>query len=374
MQRLYRRNRRRAAREALKIPSLQCNVPADSLKEKFFKENDNLYDPSIFTTCSTEIEPPNTSLFTPIEIQSKLGKCKNTAPGPDRLTYQHLKKIDPDCKTIASIFNICLKARRIPQSWKDSTTIFIPKSGEPSDPGNWRPIALSNTLYKLFTSLIAKRLSNWIENNNNLLSPDQKGFRPFDGTMENNYMLEYRIRVAKKLKKEICILLVDIKNAFGSIPHKAIIDALRAIGAGELICDIVNDIYTNAKTCLLTSEGISEAIDVLCGVKQGCALSSILFIITIDPILRAIQRGRDGLHNLSYANDEAVIEDNEEDLNTSIEILVNTASKIGLSLNPKKCFTLHIRSDHQSCLATQFSINGEPVAILMNYDVIEKLM
>lgn len=89
-------------------------------------------------------------------------------------------------------------------------------------------------------------------------------------------------------------MLVDIKNAIGSIPHEAIVDALRSLGAGDLICDLVNDIYTNAKTCLLTSEGLSDAIDVLCGVKQGCALSSILFIVAIDPILKAIQRGSRG--------------------------------------------------------------------------------
>lgn len=45
--------------------------------------------------------------------------------------------------------------------------------------------------------------------------PQQKAFRPFHGTLENNFMLEHRIREAKKLKKELYILFVDIKNAFG---------------------------------------------------------------------------------------------------------------------------------------------------------------
>lgn len=99
MQRLYRRNCRRAA---LNIPSTQCHVPANDLKEKFFNTNNNIYDPSIFTTRDDSLDPPDTSLFTPIEIKSKLAKCENTAPSLDRLTYHHWKGVDPDCKTITS--------------------------------------------------------------------------------------------------------------------------------------------------------------------------------------------------------------------------------------------------------------------------------
>lgn len=58
-----------------------------------------------------------------------------------------------------------------------------------------------------------------------------------------------------------------------------------------------------------------------------------------------------------------------DDLITSIDLLLSTAANIGLSVNPEKCFSLHIRADHQSCLPSQFHINGEPVAVLMNYDI-----
>lgn len=75
--------------------------------------------------------------------------------------------------------------------------------------------------------------------------------------------------MARQLKKELCILLVDIKNAFGSTPHRAMVDALVNIGVGYLYVDLISDIYTGTSTCLLTVEGLSDAIDILCGVKQG---------------------------------------------------------------------------------------------------------
>lgn len=49
-------------------------------------------------------------------------------------------------------------------------------------------------------------------------------------------------------------------------------------------------------------------------MKQVCALSSVLFILTIDPIITAIQRARESIHNLNYADDQAAIQDNAEDL------------------------------------------------------------
>lgn len=98
-------------------------------------------------------------------------------------------------------------------------------------------------------------------------------------------------------------------------------------------------------------------------------MSSILFIIAIDPILKAIQRGQSGIHNLLYADDEVIIEDSVDDLNESIKFLTDTASKIGLSVNPKNCYSLHISEDHKSCINTSFNIIGTPVAILFNYDI-----
>lgn len=173
-------------------------------------------DESIFEYNNELPEPPNIKNFSPTEVKNKLQKSANMAPGKNRLTYSHWKGIDPDCRALSNIFNICLKAKKIPASWKVSTTIFIPKEGDHKEAENWPPISLSCTMYKIFTGLIDGRLSRWLENNE-LLCPQQKGFRPYDGTLENNFMLQYRIHEAKRLKKELFILLVDIKNAFSSV-------------------------------------------------------------------------------------------------------------------------------------------------------------
>ena len=129
MQRFYERNRRRAVRIIMGDSEGTCEVDPDSLAEHFFPDfnfipEDDLF--SIFTKADTQV---NSSSFSPEEVCFKLSKTENIAPGPDRITFQQWKRVDPDAKALACIFNLCLKYLKIPNSWKESRTVFIPKNG-----------------------------------------------------------------------------------------------------------------------------------------------------------------------------------------------------------------------------------------------------
>lgn len=88
------------------------------------------------------------------------------------------KNLDPRSEIVPTILNTCRKNGRIPPSWKESTTILIHKGDDPSSMDNWRPIALQNTIYKIYAAIIASRISNWAITGN-IISPSQKGFLPY---------------------------------------------------------------------------------------------------------------------------------------------------------------------------------------------------
>jgi len=132
------------------------------------------------------------------EVEKAIRKAVNTAPGNDRIAYRDWQLVDVKCYVLSTIFNICLRYRKTPKPWKESsTTLFYKNKGELDDISSWRPISLASTISKLYSKVLASRLSRWLETNE-VLSHCQKAFMPYDGVLEHNFFLEERINRSKK--------------------------------------------------------------------------------------------------------------------------------------------------------------------------------
>ena len=188
---------------------------------------------------------------------------------------------------MCNIYNQCLLENDVPALWKSSRTVLIHKKGDASDVSNFRPIALMSCIYKLFMSVMAERLVNYsIENN--LLSSSQKSARPTEGCYEHTFILQSLVLDAKRHKKNLFLAWLDLRNAFGSVPHDVISVTLSHLGVPDSVVNLVKNVYTNATTEVRTPSGITPGIPINAGVKQGCPLSPILFNMCIEIILHAV--------------------------------------------------------------------------------------
>uniref|UniRef100_A0A7E4ZYI0 Reverse transcriptase domain-containing protein n=1 Tax=Panagrellus redivivus TaxID=6233 RepID=A0A7E4ZYI0_PANRE len=124
-----------------------------------------------------------------------------------------------------SIFNAVRRIRHTPESWKTSTTVLLHKKDQLDDVHNWRPIALSNTMGKLYASCVAWRLAEWCTENHRITNA-QKGFMKFEGCLEHNFTVQSVIHMARQQSKEAAVAWLDFRNAFGSIWHTTIKKAL----------------------------------------------------------------------------------------------------------------------------------------------------
>ena len=135
---------------------------------------------TIHSPPRTSTHPDITTLIhDPISFQSMVSSLsKGKAPGPDGLTNEALQWASPEAKQALHLFLQCLwKARYTPQHWSASHTCLLFKKGTPTLLSNYRPIAMANTLSKVWTGWIARALSNYVEKHQ-LLSSTQEGFRP----------------------------------------------------------------------------------------------------------------------------------------------------------------------------------------------------
>lgn len=165
---------------------------------------------------------------------------------------------------------------------------------------------------------------------------------PHDGVTEHNYVLNQVITEARDSRSELCIAWLDLANAFGSVPHEAILEALRTSGVGEAFTAIVRDILSGNSTRIQTSDGLTEPISTDAGVKQGCPLSGLLFNLAIDPVLHELQGDdAEGHHVLAFADDICIIANSVDALDAGLRTANAFATRLTLKFNAGKSKTLH---------------------------------
>ncbi|KAJ4447535.1 hypothetical protein ANN_09542 [Periplaneta americana] len=100
------------------------------------------------------------SPITEEEIRLALeGAPKNTAPGPDGLTYQVYKNHWRLIKEyLIELMNYILDTGSVIDGFSDGVVTLIPKTTHPTTVSEYRPITLLNTDYKLFMKVLANRL------------------------------------------------------------------------------------------------------------------------------------------------------------------------------------------------------------------------
>lgn len=184
-------------------------------------------------------------------------------------------------------------------------------------------------------------MQDWL-GDHDILFHCQKGFLPHDAVFEHNFVLQERLNKARSGGEDACVAFLDFTNAYGSIPHQALLDAHRGAGAGNRFVDLITDLYTDNCTMIVAADVITAPIPILAGIHQGCPLNGLLFNLVIDPIIRDIQGGDRPHHILAYADHLTPIATRLAALQARIDRIEALASQLGLSLNPSMCRSLHL--------------------------------
>ncbi|XP_071447486.1 uncharacterized protein [Hetaerina americana] len=353
---LYRTNKGGAFRRVCGESDARCCLGAETVAQHLSKAAPEISDaPAPSTIPPINIQPqPGEERdllrgITAAEVCGRLSRAKDTAPGPDGIPYKSWRSIDPDGMLLAAIFNRCFQVTRVPASWKHSRIVLLHKGGEKGDIGNWRPIALSPTIAKVFTGILADRISAWAYKGKRLSFPYQKGFVPAtEGCFEHNFIAQAAIDTAKGKGTEIALAWLDLADAFGSIPHPHIIRVLAEMGMPKQLLDLISDLYTGATASVVVERGESEPFPIRCGVGPRPA----------SP--RRLSPRPTSVCLLAYADDLLLVARDSGSLRALLHIVKQSADWCGLRFNAKKCASLHLdfRGGRQGVRDTAFSIQG----------------
>ncbi len=211
---------------------------------------------------------------------------KGTAPGEDGVPIDCYQHSPPEIfEALAKIYNAILKYKTPPARWQKGLLFMLHKGGNAAECNNYRPIALLNVQYKIFTKIIYTRMLSVMEEENAITNA-QGGWRKNRSTWQKINTLIAAIRDANNENKEIHLTYVDLKKAYDSTDHDTLIDTLTQYGFDENLTQLIKALNTGNTCSVITVYGRTEEYPIERGVRQGCPLSPLLFMIYIEPFMR----------------------------------------------------------------------------------------
>lgn len=224
------------------------------------------------------------------------------------------------------------------------------------DPNNYRPISLVCVAYKLFTSLLLRRLQDGGAEDR--LTNSQFGFRRKLGTNDAIFAVRRHIELALAQKNGTKgILALDWKKAFDSINIGAMHTALKRYGIPEKIQRIIASLYEHRMFAVRDGAHQSDDRSQRSGISQGCPLSPFLFTMTMSiivedaindltPDLKA-QIAEGSLSVLLYADDTLLIGSSSRSLQRFLDAIARAGLRFGLELHWDKFQLLEVNGSYE---------------------------
>ena len=305
-------------------------------------------------------------------IQSAIGSRSNlSAVGCDGICNGVWKICkDVTSRIIKTTIQLMLSSGKFPSNLKACKTVMLYKKGDPNLTRSWRPITITSTLYRMLMCHISRSMQT-LNSQRRFICEQQKGFMKIPaGAAEHLVNADEMIHHAVRHKRNIYIVTIDFKDAFGSVPHELIKRNLSDVGFSKTFVKAIMSSYKECYTRIVSNGGMSEAIPFGKGVKQGCPLSPTLFNICLEPLLQKLNNKAavDGYHWYdnstsvqAYADDVILFSDTEKGMWNLIKTVEDFCHYAGnMVINPKKCSSLSfvISNGLRSTISNNFSIGS----------------
>jgi sorting nexin-29 len=297
----------------------------------------------------------------------------NRAPGEDAITAELIKKGGKSLwenihRLIVSIWN----KGEIPEEWRTAFICPIYKKGSKVECKYYRGISLLNVTYEIFTNILSKYLKVYTDE---IIGEYQGGFRKGQSTTENIFTLRQVLEKAHEYNISLHQLHIDFKQAFDRIDRIQIIEMMKEFGIPLKLVKITKMTLFRTYNRVKIQNKLSGRFSRECGVRQGDSLSTLLFNIGLEKVIRNIEINPGGTNfnrtrkYMAYADDIVVIR-------RSVEVhmqIQSAASAIGLEININKTKYMRTKKGNE-VVKSDITLNGETFEEVDNFKYLGALI
>ena len=249
-------------------------------------------------------------------------------------------------KLVLRAFNDILSEHgTLSQDWLHSLVSAIHKKGTKDDPDNYRGISLMSCLGKLFLTIVNNRLTTFCLSKG-LISSSELGFVQGNRTSDPHIILHNLINkyCHKQKGKHLFGCFVDFSKAFDSVPRNLLIKKLQDRGIDGRILEIIKTLYLEDTASVKIGNTYSPPFKTNRGVRQGCVLSPLLFILFLSDLQETLDESIDNakldkdteISCIMWADDILIFSESKEGLQQKLNSLYEYSEANELTVNTKK--------------------------------------
>ena len=159
--------------------------------------------------------------------------------------------------------------------------------------------------------------------------PDvQAGFRKGRRTRDQIANIHWIINRAREFQKNIYFCFIDDPKAFDYVDHNKLWKILQEMRIPDHLTCLLRNLYAGQEATVRTGHGTTDWFQIGNGVRQGSILSSCLFNLYAQYIMRnaGLEEAQAGIkiagrniNNLRYADDTTLMAESEEELKSPLD-------------------------------------------------------
>ena len=231
--------------------------------------------------------------FTKDEILKALkGMENNKSPGPDGLSKEfYVTFFDIMSDFLLDMYNNIFKEGTLSDDQKLSYITLICKDLEKSHLLKmYRPISLLNVDVKIISKIITNRFMAVMHV---LIHPDQTCAVRDRSILDNAHLFRNISDYVEQKNIPCAFVGLDQEKAYDRVEYDFLFEALEKYNFGPNIIKWIKILYTDISSSVIVNNYISDPFPLTRGVKQGCSLSPLLYVLALEPFARKVRADED---------------------------------------------------------------------------------
>ena len=261
------------------------------------------------------------------------------SPGGDGLGIEMYKQVPLMSKWLLQAWKEGLRKGVLWRSAREAMIRLIYKKDDKEKVGNFRPISLCNTDYKIIAKVLAERIKGIIPK---VVPEEQVGFVQGRDIRSNVVLARAVLEKIRNGDQIGGLLLLDCEKAYDRVDRRFVWACLKKLGFGDNFIRMVAVLHEETVSRVLYKGGISDTVEMESGVRQGCPLAPLLFVIHTIPLImglkeeKACEIGKAKVTVLAFADDTVVYYKDEQDARKKMEMVEDYGKASAAKLNRNK--------------------------------------